>query len=59
MHTKSNNMQIMMVKETNETNTELFGLFGSLLQIYHEGFEEKLRGSNFILFFWKFWVIAL
>ena len=52
-------MQIMMVEETNETNTELFGLFGSLLQIYHEGFEEKLRGSNFILFFWKFWVIAL
>ena len=44
-------MQIMMVKETNKTNIELFGLFESLLQIYHEGFEEKLRGSN--CFFWK------
>ena len=45
IHTKNNNIQIMMVKETNETNEELFE---SLLEIYHEGLEEKLRGSEFV-----------
>ena len=35
----------MMVKETNETNEELFE---SLLEIYHEGLEEKLSGSEFV-----------
>ena len=45
MHTKSNNIEIMMGSETDEIIEELFE---SLLHKYQEGLEEKLRGSEFV-----------
>ena len=45
MHTKSNNIEIMMGNETNEIIEELFE---SLLQRYQEGLEEKLKKSEFV-----------
>ena len=45
MHTKSNNMDIMMGSQTNEIIEELFK---SLLQKYQEGLEESMRGSEFV-----------
>ena len=45
MHTKSNNIEIMMGNETDEIIEELFE---SLLQKYQEGLEEKMRGSEFV-----------
>ena len=45
MHTKSNNVEIMMGSETNEIIEERFK---SLLQRYQEGLEESMRGSEFI-----------
>ena len=45
MHTKSNNIEIMMGNETGEIIEELFE---SLLQKYQEGLEEKVRGSEFV-----------
>ena len=44
MHTKSNNMDIMMGSQTDEIIEELFK---SLLQKYQEGLEESMRGSEF------------
>ena len=44
MHAKSNNVEIMMVSETNEIIKELFK---SLLQRYQEGLEESMKGSDF------------
>ena len=45
MHTKSNNIEIMMGNETNEIIKELFK---SLLQKYQEGLEESMKGSEFV-----------
>ena len=46
MHTKSDNMEIMMGSETDEIIKELFK---SLKQKYQEGLEESMKGSEFIL----------
>ena len=43
MHTKSNNIEIMMGNETNEIIKELFK---SVLQKYQEGLEESMKGSE-------------
>ena len=45
MHTKSNNIDIMMSSETDEIIDELPK---SLLQRYPEGLEESKKGSDFI-----------
>ena len=45
MCTKSDNIEIMMSSETDETTEELFE---SLLQRYQEGLEESMRGSEFV-----------
>ena len=45
MHTKSNNIDIMIGSDTNEV---VENLFRSLLQRYQENLEEKMRGSEFI-----------
>ena len=45
MHTKSDNIEIMMVNEADDIFDELFK---SLLQKYQEGLEELMRGSEFI-----------
>ena len=45
MHTKSNNVEIMIGSETNEIIQELFDSF---LQKYQEGLEESMRGSEFV-----------
>ena len=43
--TKSDNIEIMMSSETDETTEELFE---SLLQRCQEGLEESMRGSEFV-----------
>ena len=45
MHTKSSNIEIMVGSETDEI---IEGPFKSLLQIYQEGLEESMKGSDFI-----------
>ena len=45
MHTKSNNVEIMIGSETDEIIDDLFGSF---LQKYQEGLEESMRGSEFV-----------
>ena len=45
MHTKSNNLEIIMGNETDEIIKKLFE---SLLQNYPEVLEEKMRGSGFV-----------
>ena len=45
MGAKSNNVEIMMGNETDETIKELFK---SILQRYQEGLEESMRGSEFM-----------
>ena len=45
MHTKSNNVEIMIGSETNEIIMELFESF---LQKYQEGLEQSMRGSEFV-----------
>ena len=45
MHTKSNNIEIMIGNETDEIIRELFQ---SLLQRNREGSEESVRGSEFV-----------
>ena len=45
MHTKSDNIEIMMGNETDEIIEKLFK---SLLQKYQDGLEESMRGSKFI-----------
>ena len=46
MHTKSDNIEIMMGSETNDIIEELRE---SLLQKCQEGLEESMRGSEFII----------
>ena len=46
MHTKSNNVEIMMGRETDEIIGELFESF---LKNYQEELEESMRGSDFCL----------
>ena len=46
MHTKSDNIEIMIGNETSEIIEELFN---SLLQRYQKGLEEKMRGSYFFM----------
>ena len=45
MHSKSDNIEIMMSSETDEMIEELFK---SHLQRYQEGLEELMKGSEFI-----------
>ena len=45
MHTKSNNVEIMMGSETDEIIEELFKSF---LPKYQEGIEDSVRGSEFV-----------
>ena len=45
MHTRRNNIEIMIGYETDEIIEELFE---SLLQKYQEGLEERMRRSEFI-----------
>ena len=45
MHTKSNNVEIMVGSETNEIMEDLFKSF---LQKYQEGLEESVRGREFV-----------
>ena len=45
MHSKSDNVEIMIGSETNEIIEELFK---SLLQRYQEGLEESMTGSEFM-----------
>ena len=45
MNTKSDNIEITMGSETNETTEELFKL---LLQRHQEGLEESMKGSEFV-----------
>ena len=45
MHTKSDNIEIMMSSETDEIIEELFK---SLLQRYQEESEESMKGSEFV-----------
>ena len=45
MHTKSNNVEILIGSETNEIIKDLFESF---LQKYQEGLEESMRGSEFV-----------
>ena len=45
MHTKSNNVEIIICSETNEIIEELFK---SILERYHEGLEKSMRGSECI-----------
>ena len=45
MHTKSNNVEIMIGSEKNEIIEDLFESF---LQKYQEGLEESMRGSEFV-----------
>ena len=45
MHTKSDNIELMMSSETDDIIDELFK---SLLQKYQEGLEESMRGSEFV-----------
>ena len=44
MHTRSDNVEIMIVSDKNEVIKELFKSF---LQRYQEGLQEKMRGSDF------------
>ena len=44
MHTKSNNVEIMIGSETDEIIEDIFESF---LQKYQEGLEESMRGSEF------------
>ena len=46
LHTKSDNIEIMMVSETDDIIRELID---SLLQRYQKGLEESNRGSDFVL----------
>ena len=47
MHTKSDNIEIMIGNETNDIITELFN---SIFRKYQEGLETKLKGSSFIFY---------
>ena len=61
MHSKSDNVEIMIGSETKEIIEELFE---SLLQKYQKGIEEKMHGSEFAfhnvdLFYYKLHKISL
>ena len=61
MHTKSDNIEIMIGNETDEITEELLH---SILQRYQKGLEEKMRGSDFFyvnvdLLYHKFHRISL
>ena len=45
MHTKSRNIEIMMIKEADEIIKKVFE---SLLQNYQKGLEESMKGSEFV-----------
>ena len=45
MHSKSNNIEIMIGNETNEIIEELFDF---LLQKYQKGLQESVKGSEFV-----------
>ena len=45
MHTRSNNVEIIVGSEANEI---IKHLFESFLQKYQEGLEESMRGSEFV-----------
>ena len=45
MHSKINNVEIMIGSETDEI---IVDLFESFLQKYQEGLEESMRGSEFV-----------
>ena len=45
MHTKSNNVEIMIGSDTNDIIKDLFK---SILQGYQKNLEEKMRGSEFV-----------
>ena len=45
MHTKSNNVEIMVDSEIDEIIKDLFESF---LQKYQEGLEESMKGSEFV-----------
>ena len=45
MHSKSDNVEIIMDNDANEI---LKNLFNSLLQRYQKGLEESMRGSDFV-----------
>ena len=45
MHTKGDNIENMMVSETDEVIKELFE---SILQIYQKDLQESMRGSEFV-----------
>ena len=45
VHSKSDNIEIMIGNETNETIDELFD---SLLENYQKGLEESIKGSEFV-----------
>ena len=45
MHSKKDNMEIMIGNETNEINEELFD---SLLHKYQKDLEESMRGSELV-----------
>ena len=45
MHSKSDNVEIMMGVDTNEI---IKNLFNSLLQRYQKGLEESMKGSDFV-----------
>ena len=50
MHTKSDNIEIMMGSETDEIMEELFKFF---LKRYQEALEESMRGNEFIFILMK------
>ena len=61
MHTKSDNIEIMIGNETDEIIKKLFEY---LLQKYREGLEKLMKGSEFIfesidLLYYKFYRISL
>ena len=61
LHSKSDNLEIMMGSQTEEIIEELFE---SLLQRYQEGLEESMKGSEFIFdsinsFYYKRHTISL
>ena len=45
IHSQSDNIEIMVVADTNEI---IKNLFNSLLQRYQKGLEESMRGSDFV-----------
>ena len=61
MHTKNDNINIMVCTETNDAINELFGSF---LKRYQEGLETKMKGRSFIFervdsLYYRFYRISL